>query len=168
MCQIQRFYFVPNLVLNRKVIIWTEPPLRLTSISTQVRFGIWVSTQGGDNICDHLGPRPWGHHHTSSAHPPRCLTRCEWKFPRSFITTRRSASHALERFWAVHIAVSEPFLSRSWAENGGKLGFWAAIRPFLPLHDLKPVPAITRQKRVEGAVKAPCRGSSPIAVVVWR
>ena len=72
----------------------------------------------------------------------------------------------LERFSAVHIAVSQPFLSRSWAENGGKLGFWAVVRPFLALHDLKPV--LDRQKRVEVALKALCCGSSPIVVVVWR
>ena len=29
-----------------------------------------MSTQGHDIKVDHLGPRPWGHHHTSSAHPP--------------------------------------------------------------------------------------------------
>jgi hypothetical protein len=35
----------------------------------------------------------------------------------------RSASRALKRFSVVPIAVSQPFLSHSWAENGGKLGF---------------------------------------------
>jgi len=29
------------------------------------------------------------------------------------------------------LAVSQPFLSRSWAENGGNLGLWAAVRPQL-------------------------------------
>ena len=66
----------------------------------------------------------------------------------------------------VYIAVAQPFLSRSWAENGGKLGFWDTIRPFLAPHDLKLV--IARQKRAEGAFKVPCCGSSPIVVVVWR
>jgi len=64
------------------------------------------------------------------------------------------------------IAVPQPFLSRSWAENGGKLGFWAAVRPFLAPHDLKSVPP--RQKRAEDPLKAPCCGSSPIVVVVRR
>ena len=32
---------------------------------------------------------------------------------------------------AVALAVPQPFLSRSWAENGGKLGLWAAVRPQL-------------------------------------
>ena len=64
------------------------------------------------------------------------------------------------------IAVSQPFLSRSWAENGGKLGFWAAVRPFLALHDLKPVLATC--KPTENGLKAPCRGPSAIVVVVRR
>jgi hypothetical protein len=34
-------------------------------------------TQGPDILEFHLGSRHWGHHHTSSAHPPRCLVRCE-------------------------------------------------------------------------------------------
>ena len=132
---------------------------------TQVSFEIWVR-RVATIFCDHLGPHPWGHHHTSSAHPPRCLARCKWNFPRSFITTRRSTSRALERFSAVSIAVSQPFLSRSWAENRGKSGFWAAVRPSLPLHDLKPI--LARCKRAENAFKAPCCRPSPSVVVVWR
>jgi hypothetical protein len=58
--------------------------------------------------------------------------------------------------------VSEPFLGR----NGGKLGFWDAVRPFLALHDLKPV--LARCKPIENGFKAPCRGSSAIVVVVRR
>ena len=69
-----------------------------------------------------------GHRHTSSAHPPRCLPWCKWNSPQSFITTRWSASRALERFSAVTIAVSQPFLSRKWAKNGGKLGFGSVHR----------------------------------------
>ena len=64
------------------------------------------------------------------------------------------------------IAVAQPFLSRSWAENGGKLGFWAAVRPFLALHNSKPI--LARCKRTKNTFKAPCCGSSPIAIVVWR
>ena len=30
-------------------------------------------TQGPDILEFHMGSRPWGHHHTSSAHPPRCM-----------------------------------------------------------------------------------------------
>jgi hypothetical protein len=97
------------------------------------------STRGGDNILWPPGTTPLGHHHTSSASPPRCLARCEWNFPRSFITTRKSARRALERFSANPIAVPQPFLGRSGAENGGKLGFWAAARWFLTLHDLERV-----------------------------
>jgi hypothetical protein len=123
-------------------------------------------TQGPDILEFHLGSRSWGHHHTSSAHPPRCLVRCEWNFPRSFITSRRSASRALKRFSSRSLAVFQPFLSRSWAENGGKFGFWAAVRPFLALHDLKPI--LARCKPIENGVKAPCRGSSAIVVVVRR
>ena len=123
-------------------------------------------TQGPDILEFHLRSRPWGHHHTSSAHPPRCLVRCEWNSPRSFITSTRSASRALKRFSAVPLAVSQPFLSRSWAENGGKLGFWAAVRPFLALHNLKPI--LARCKRKKNTFKASCCGSSPIAIVVWR
>jgi hypothetical protein len=49
--------------------MWYTPRL-------QVNFGIWV--HGVATIfCEHPEPRPWGHHHTSSAHPPRCLNRCE-------------------------------------------------------------------------------------------
>jgi hypothetical protein len=59
-------------------------------------------------------------------------------------------------------AVSEPFLG----QNGGKLGFWDAERPFLALHDLKPVLATC--KPTENDFKAPCRGSSAIVVVVRR
>ena len=123
-------------------------------------------TQGPDILEFHLGSRPWGHHHTSSAHPPRCLVRCKWNSPRSFITSRRSASRKLKRFSAVPLAVSQPFLSRFWAENGGKLGFWAAVRPFLALYDLKPVLATC--KPTENGVKAPGCGSSPIGVVIRR
>jgi hypothetical protein len=86
---------------------------------------------GPDIKVDHLGSRPWEHHHTSSAHPPRCLVRCKCKFPRSFIISRRSASRALKRFSAVHIAarsaVSEPFLGRKkWEKKFGlqKGHFW--------------------------------------------
>ena len=50
------------------------------------------------------------------------------------------------------IAVPQPFLRRSWAENGGKLDFWAAVRPFLAPHDLKSVPP--RQKRAEDLFKS--------------
>ena len=39
------------------------------------------------------------------------------------------------------IAVSQPFLSRSWAENGGKLGLWAAVRPFFGAPRLKISPS---------------------------
>jgi hypothetical protein len=123
-------------------------------------------TQGPDILEFRLGSRPWGHHHTSSAHPPRCLVRCEKNFPRSFITSRRSASRALERFSAVPLAVSQQFLNRSWAENGGQLGFWVAVRPFLALHDLKPVPA--NQKRADDAFQASCCRPSPYVIVVWR
>jgi hypothetical protein len=35
-----------------------------------------TNTQGPDIKVDHMGSRPGGHHHTSSAHPPRCLVRC--------------------------------------------------------------------------------------------
>ena len=76
----------------------------------------------------------------------------------------------LERFLAVSVTVSvaasEPFLSRSWVENGGKLGFWDADMPFLELHELKPVTASC--KRAENTFKAPCCVSSPIVVMVWR
>jgi hypothetical protein len=65
---------------------------------------------------------------------------------------------------AVSLAVSQPFLSRSWAENGGKLGFWVANRPFFALHDLKPV--LPTCKWAENAFKASCCGRSPIVVVV--
>jgi hypothetical protein len=66
--------------------------------------------------------------------------------------SRRSASRALERFSAVAIAVSQPFLSRSWAEYGGKLIFWSADGPVLALHDLKPI--LARCKRTENALLA--------------
>jgi hypothetical protein len=33
-------------------------------------------------------------------------------------------------------SVFQPSLSRSWAENSGRLGFWAAVRSFLAPHDL--------------------------------
>jgi hypothetical protein len=117
-------------------------------------------------FCNHARPRPWGHHHTCSAHPPQCLARCELNFARSLITTRRSANRTLKRSSAVTIAVSQPFLSRSWSENSGKLGFWAAVRSFLALHNLKPV--LARQKEAEGAFKAPCCGSTPFVIADWR
>jgi hypothetical protein len=130
-----------------------------------VSFGIWV--RGAATIfCDHPGPCPYAHHHASSAHPPRCLTRCKWNFLQTFITSRTSASRALERSSVVSIAISEPFLSRSWDENSGKLGFWAAVRSFLAPHDLKSV--LARRKWAENAFKAPCCRSSPFVVVVWR
>ena len=75
-------------------------------------------------------------------------------------------SRALKRSSAVSITVSQAFLSRSWAENGEKLDFWAAERPFSALHNLKPVLATC--KLTENGIKAPCCSSSPIVVVVWR
>jgi hypothetical protein len=107
-----------------------------------------TNTQGPDIKVDHLGSRPRGHHHTSSAHR---------HVKKPVVLAARSS-------------VSQPFLypylSRSWAENGGKLGFWAAVRPFLALHDLKPVLATC--KPTENGFKAPCCGSSAIVVVVRR
>jgi hypothetical protein len=44
---------------------------------------------------------------------------------------------ALGRFSAVLTAVSQPFLRRSWAENGRKLGFLTGVRPSLALHGLE-------------------------------
>jgi hypothetical protein len=46
------------------------------------------------------------------------------------------------------------------------LSFWAAVRPFLALHDLKPV--LARCKRAEITFKTPCCRPSPFVVVVWR
>jgi hypothetical protein len=79
--------------------------------------------------------------------------------PRKVLAARSSVP---QPFYSRFSAVSEPFLGG----NGGKLGFWAAVRSFLVSHDLKRVPA--RQKRAERAVKAPCSGSIPIVIVVWR
>jgi hypothetical protein len=46
--------------------------------STDLTYGkFWDAyTQGPDILEFRLGSRPWGHHHTSLAHPPRCLVRC--------------------------------------------------------------------------------------------
>ena len=45
--------------------------------------------------------------------------------------------------------VPQPILSRSWAENGGKSGFWAAERPFVALHDLKSVLASANRLKMK-------------------
>jgi hypothetical protein len=69
------------------------------------------------------GKRPWGHPSTGRARPPRCLIRWQCDSPRLFITSRRSAGRDLGRYSAVPLAVSEPFLSRSWTQMDEKLGF---------------------------------------------
>ena len=98
-------------------------------------------TQGPDILEFRLGSRPWGHHHTSLAHPPRCLVRCVWNFPRSFITSRRSASRALKRFsavsLAVSLAVSQPFLGRKW----WKIGFLGCSKAIFGASRLKASPS---------------------------
>jgi hypothetical protein len=59
----------------------------------------------------------------------------------AFTTTRRSTSRALERFSAVSIAVSQPFLSRSWDENGGKLCFLGCNEAIFAAPRLKTSPS---------------------------
>ena len=82
------------------------------------------------------------------------------------MTCRRSLSRALEHFSAVPVVVTEPFLSHSRAENGGKSGFWAASRPFFCASRLKPVRA--RCRPIKNGVAASCWGPSRIFVVVRR
>jgi hypothetical protein len=53
-------------------------------------------------------------------------------------------------------------MGRKW----WKIRFWDAVGLVLAFHGLKPV--LARCKRAENAFKAPCCGSSPILVVVWR
>ena len=61
------------------------------------------------------GKRPLGHHATGTARLPRRLVQCGCNSPRSLNTSRRSASRGWDRYPAVPLAVSQPFLSRFWA-----------------------------------------------------
>ena len=69
----------------------------------------------------------------------------------------------LERFSAAHIAVSQPFLSRSWAKMVENWFFGMQTGHFLAFHDIKPV--LATGKPTENGFKAPCCGSSAIVVV---
>jgi hypothetical protein len=115
----------------------------------------------------HLGSRPW-----VTTTQARLTLLDAWSDANE--TSHGRSSH-LEQVLAARssvpqpfcIAVTQPFLSRSWAENGKKkLGFWATERPSLALHDLKPV--LPTCKPTENGFKALCCSSSAIVVVVPR
>jgi hypothetical protein len=147
------------VLTNSRFVTFCLVCLKLSCIFCQViakvSFGMrtrWVRTF--DNSA-------WDHGPGGTTTQARLTLLDAWS--DAYETSHGCSSH-LGEVLAARSSVPQPFLSRSWAENGGILGFRATERPFLALHDLKPVLATC--KPTENGFNAPCCGSSPIVVVV--